>query len=567
MNTTAPTQPKQVGQILIETGLLTESQLQEALAAQRQGEHRKLLGETIVELGFCSENQIVESLAKAYDIPFARLIPAMLDSTVLDALPREMIESQCVLPLFRVDDVLTVAVSEPSNLFLIEELQHSAGCAVQVVAASTADIQSVMQVVMPDVNNVVLDDLLDDFGNQPDDVPTFDLADLDQDSEGAPVIKLANYIIFNAVREQASDIHIEPDENQVRIRYRIDGQLVEKMKPPMPLAAPLISRLKIMASLDISERRLPQDGAIHVKMRGHPIDLRVSTLPNQFGEKVVLRILDTRNTLVRLEELGFDKETLDVYRHKIRQPQGMILVTGPTGSGKSTTLYASLMEINTQEINICTVEDPIEFNLLGVNQFQVNEKIGFTLAGTLRSLLRQDPDVIMVGEIRDTETAKIAVQASLTGHMVFSTLHTNDAPSAVTRLYNIGIEPYLISASLTGVLAQRLVRKLCPHCRERTSPTGNALRVLERMGRTIETVYQANGCSQCRRKGFTGRSSIHEMFMLDDELRDAVSGNATLDQLRALAVRNGMRTLLEDGLIKAGNGLTTLEEILSATVT
>lgn len=559
--------PKQVGRILVESGLLTEEQLNEALSSQKQGEHRKLLGETIIELGFCSEEQVVESLAKAYGIPFARLTTAMADPSTIDALPNELIEKHCVIPLFRVDNVLTVAMAEPSNLFLIEELQQEAGCAVQVVAATQADIQKVLQASMPDPNVVVIDDLFDDYDGLDQSAPVFDVADLDQGSEGAPVIKLANYVIFNAVREGASDIHIEPDENQLRIRYRIDGRLVEKLKPPLPLAAPLVSRLKIMASLDISERRLPQDGAIHVKMKGHPIDLRVSTLPNQFGEKVVLRILDTRNTLVRLEQLGFDKDTLEGFRHGVRQPQGMMLVTGPTGSGKSTTLYASLLEINSQEINICTVEDPIEFNLVGVNQFQVNEKIGYTLAGTLRSLLRQDPDVIMVGEIRDVETAKVAVQASLTGHMVFSTLHTNDAPSAVTRLYNVGVEPYLISASLTGVLAQRLVRRLCPACREKVEPSAGALKWLEKRDHQLEHVYQPSGCSQCRRKGYLGRTGVYEMFVPDDVIRDAITGKATLDQLRALAKQKGMRTLLEDGLSKAAQGVTTLDEILRVTIT
>jgi type IV pilus assembly protein PilB len=349
------------------------------------------------------------------------------------------------------------------------------------------------------------------------------------------------------------------------VRYRIDGHLVEKLSPPVQLAPALSSRIKIMAGLDISERRLPQDGAIHVKMDGRAIDLRVSVLPNKHGEKIVLRIIDNRNVLVRLEALGFDPDTLEAFRRQISQPHGLLLVTGPTGSGKSTTLYSALAEVNSPSINICTVEDPIEFNLVGVNQFQVNEKIGFTFPSTLRSLLRQDPDVIMIGEIRDAETAKIAVQAALTGHMVYSTLHTNDAPGAVTRLYNVGVEPYLISASLVGVLAQRLVRKLCPACAEETPPGPTTQRSLERLGQTMDRVFAAHGCSKCRKTGYTGRTGLYEMLTPDDEMRDAITAGATLNELRAHARRTGMRTLLEDGIDKIRAGVTTVEEVLRVT--
>jgi len=568
MTTATATAPKQVGQVLQEKGLVTEEQILQALAEQKKSGHRKLLGEMIVEMGFCTEDQVIEALAEAYDMPYVKLTGKFVDPKVIGSLPREFIEKQCVLPLFKVDNVLSVAIHEPANVFLVEEITRLANGPVQMVATTAADIKSVLQQHLPSGNVFVIDEILEDVAADTiDDLqqPSLDIASLDADAEGAPIIKLANYVIFNAVREGASDIHIEPDDGQLRIRYRIDGRLIEKLKPPAPLQAALVSRIKIMASMDISERRLPQDGGIHVKMEGRPIDLRVSTLPNKFGEKVVLRIIDNQNILVSLEQLGFDKQTMERFRRQVHQPHGLMLVTGPTGSGKSTTLYSSLAELSSPDINICTVEDPIEFNLVGINQFQVNEKIGFTFPATLRSLLRQDPDVIMVGEIRDAETAKIAVQAALTGHMVFSTLHTNDAPSAVTRMYNVGIEPYLISASLVGVLGQRLVRRICPSCAEETTPTPNAISAAERFGEQLDSIYVGAGCSRCRRSGFAGRVGIYEMLIPDDELRDAITASATLNQLRELAIKSGMKTLAQDGFEKIRHGLTTIEEVLRVT--
>lgn len=548
--------------------MVTEAQIQQALAEQKRSGHKKLLGEMIVELGFCTEDQVVEALAEAYDMPYAKLNLRLVDTKVINLLPREFIEKQCVLPLFKVDGVLTVAIHEPANVFLLEEVTRQAGMPVQPVATTATDIKTILQQYTPSGNVFVIDDILEDAATEVIEElqqPSLDLNPGEMDASGSPIIKLANYVIFNAVREAASDIHIEPDDNTLRVRYRIDGQLVEKLKPPHQMQAALVSRIKIMAGLDISERRLPQDGAIHVKLDGRPVDLRVSTLPNKFGEKVVMRIIDNKNVLVSLSQLGFDKQTLELFHKQVHQPHGLLLVTGPTGSGKSTTLYSSLAEINTPDINICTVEDPIEFNLQGINQFQVNDKIGFSFANTLRSLLRQDPDVIMVGEIRDQETGRIAVQAALTGHMVFSTLHTNDAPGAVTRLYNVGVEPYLISASLVGVLAQRLVRKICNGCSEEVTPTPNALHTAQRLGETLERVFIGVGCSKCRRTGFSGRVGLFEMFTPDDEARDAITSSATLDQLRKLAIKSGMKPLLQDGFEKVRQGLTTLDEVLRVT--
>jgi type IV pilus assembly protein PilB len=553
-----------MGQVLIERGLISQADLARALAEQKKGGHRRLLGETIVELGLCTEDQIVEALAAGYDMPYAKLTPRLADPRVLDELPREFMEKQNVLPLFKVDGVLTVAIAEPANVFLVEEISRLASGPVQTVAATSRDIQQMLAAGGQSAKVFVLDESAAGAGPG-DDAEALDLAALESSGDGSTVIKLANHVISSAVREGASDIHVEPDEGSLRIRYRVDGRLIEKLKPPAHMNAALVSRIKIMAGLDISERRLPQDGAIHVKINGRPVDLRVSTLPNKFGEKVVMRIIDNQNVLVSPEQLGFDPETLEKFRQAIQRPHGLLLVTGPTGSGKSTTLYSALSAINTPDVNICTVEDPIEFNLVGINQFQVNEKIGFTFPATLRSLLRQDPDVIMLGEIRDNETARIAIQAALTGHMVFSTLHTNDAPGAITRLYNLGVEPYLISASLEGVLAQRLVRKLCSNCAAPTAPSPAIVKAAEKLGQSLDTIFVGKGCAKCRNSGFSGRTGIYEMLLPNDEIRDAITAGATLNQLRHLARQAGMKTLLEDGFAKVRAGRTTVEEVLCVT--
>jgi type IV pilus assembly protein PilB len=345
----------------------------------------------------------------------------------------------------------------------------------------------------------------------------------------------------------------------------VDGRLYERIRPPSKMLPAIASRIKIMSGLDIAERRLPQDGGIHVMMDGRPIDLRVSTMPGQFGEKVVIRIIDNRTVLVNLEKLGFSYETLKVWRDVIAQPNGIVLVTGPTGSGKSTTLYSCLKELNTEDVNICTVEDPVEFNLPWINQFQVNEKAGFTFAGALRSLLRQDPDIVMVGEIRDPETALIAVQAALTGHLVFSTLHTNDAPSTITRLVNIGVEAYLVAASVQAVLAQRLVRKVCTHCKEPYEPSDAIRHAVEEAAGEVETFYRGTGCSKCRNSGFNGRIGLYELLVPDDSLRDAITGKPNVNELRQLAVDAEMQTLRKDGMSKVRAGLTTVEEVFRVT--
>ncbi len=564
----ATLQRKPLGQLLLSRGLIKQEQLDRALEEQKRSNHQKLLGEVFVELRICTEDQITEALAHAYGVPYARISPRVADPKVIAALPKEFLEKHQVLPLFLVDRVLTVAVPEPANVFLLEEIERLSGFQVQVVAATTRDIKATLQTYLPNDKVFVIDDIIEEV--RPEEftlieAPVQDIANLEQAAGDSPVIKLVNYVIYNAVKDGASDIHIEPGDNMLRIRYRVDGRLTEKLRPPFQMNAAVSSRIKIMAGLDISERRLPQDGGIHVMMEKRPIDLRVSTMPGKHGEKVVIRVIDNDKASVNLEKLGFGYETLKQWRKLIAMPNGIVLVTGPTGSGKSTTLYACLQELNSDDTNICTVEDPVEYNLAGVNQFQVNEKANFTFASALRSLLRQDPDILMVGEIRDQETAKLASQAALTGHMVLTTLHTNDAPGAITRLYNLGIEPYLVGASLAGVLAQRLVRKLCQACKESYEPSPNEKRQLERFGGNVDTLFKPKGCARCRNLGFTGRIGIYELLVPDDNMIERISQGAPLNEIRELARGLGMKTLRQDGVDKVKAGITTLEEVYRAT--
>ena len=561
-------QKLQLGQLLIKQGALTDETLSKALDFQRQSGNSLLLGEVLIRLALCSEEQIMQALASGYGVPYARISPRICDPKVIEVLPREFLERHSVLPLFRIRGRLTLAVNEPSNVFLIEEVARMTSCEVLVVCATAKDIKATLETHLPSANVFVIDDIFEETDTAElslvqDKIE--DIADLEAAAGGSPVIKLVNYLIYNAVKEGASDIHIEPDDNSLRVRYRVDGSLFEKLRPPFKMLPAISSRIKIMASLDIAERRLPQDGGIHVMMDGRPIDLRVSTLAGQHGEKVVIRIIDNRNVLVNMEKLGFSYEMLKEWRKVVSLPNGIALVTGPTGSGKSTSLYSVLKELNSDDVNICTVEDPVEFNVPWINQFQVNEKIGFTFSAALRSLLRQDPDIVMVGEVRDDETARIAVQAALTGHMVFSTLHTNDAPGAITRLLNIGVEPYLVSAALMGVLAQRLVRKICTHCKEPYEPPINIRRAVERACGQVETFYHGRGCPKCRTSGYSGRIGIYELLVPDDTMRDKITATPSVNELRAMAIETGMVTLRHDGMAKVKAGITTVEEVFRAT--
>lgn len=555
---------RRLGDLLVERGYLSEEDLAQALARQKRSERKRLLGEILVDDGFCSEEQVAECLAAEYGLPFARLEARLYDPKIIDVLPREYVENNLVLPLFKVREVLTVAVAEPSNLFLAEEVRSLSGLDVQIVVATAKDIRR-MITALPNSKVFVIDDIIEDSDDA--DVTLIedameDIGDIEEIAGQSPVIRLVNYVIYNAVKEGASDIHIEPGERCLRIRYRVDGRLHKALEVPLHLANAVTSRIKIMASMDISERRLPQDGRVNVLLDGRRIDLRVNTFPGSRGEKTVIRVLDTRSVSLNLEDLGFAETILAQLHRVIHAPNGIILATGPTGSGKSTTLYACLNAISSMDNNVCTVEDPIEYNLPMVNQFQVQERIGLTFSAALRTLLRQDPDVIMVGEIRDEETARTAIQAALTGHLVFSTLHTNDAPSAVTRLINMGVESYLIAAALNAVLAQRLVRRVCPKCREQYDPPRPLRRALERMGSTVDVFYRGVGCRRCRNTGYRGRVGIHELLVINDDIRDCIVTNASIHQLRRLAQQSGMVSLQLDGFRKVQEGLTTIEEVL-----
>jgi type IV pilus assembly protein PilB len=559
---------KPLGQLLLEKGSIKPDQLDRALEEQRRSNHQKLLGEILVEMRSCTEDQVTEALAQGYGVPYARISPRIADPHAVALLPREFLEKHQVLPLFLVEAMLTVAVSEPANVFLLEEIERISGYNVQLVAATSRDIKATLQTYLPNDKVFVIDDIIEEV--DPNEFALIeakieDITNLEEAAGDSPVIKLVNYCIYNAVKDGASDIHIEPGDGVMRVRYRIDGRLTEKLRPPHLMHAAVASRIKIMAGLDISERRLPQDGGIHVMMDKRPVDLRVATMPGKHGEKVVVRVIDNDKASVNLEKLGFGYDMLNQWRKLISLPNGILLVTGPTGSGKSTTLYAVLQELNAGDVNICTVEDPVEFNLAGVNQFQVNEKAGFTFATALRSLLRQDPDILMIGEIRDTETARLATQAALTGHLVLSTLHTNDAVAAVTRLFNLGIESYLVGATLSGVLAQRLVRKLCQRCREPYDPTAHEHRLIDKLAGDVQTLYRPKGCPACRNLGYTGRIGIYELFIPSDAMFERISQGASLNELRESARAAGMVTLRTDGIEKVKAGITTLEEIYRVT--
>lgn len=559
----------QMGDQLVQAGRITPAQLQQALAEQSERGNNRLLGEVLVELGFVTEAEIMECLAENYGVPFARVTPRLADPKAIDTLPRDFIDAHTVLPMFCVDGALTIALSEPANLFLIEEIERLSGKKAQIVAATAPEIRATLQAYLPSAHVFVIDDIYADvdvkeFSNV--EQKALEISAIQEMSGQSPVVKLVNYLLYQAIQDRASDIHIEPGDHRARVRYRVDGRLVNKLNPPYQLLPAVASRIKIMAGMDISERRIPQDGDIHVAIDSRPIDLRVSTMPGKFGEKVVIRVIDNRNAFVSIEKMGMSPAMVEKWRGLINLPNGMVLVTGPTGSGKSTTLYSAISEIASDEINISTVENPVEAQLPGINQFQVNEKAGFSFAGALRSLLRQDPDVLMVGEVRDLETATIATQAALTGHLVLSTLHTNDAISAVTRLTNMGVEPFLVAAMLRGVLAQRLVRKVCPHCKDAHAPDAHTQSIVRStLGQDATELFKGEGCSRCRGTGYAGRVGVFELFIPDEVMLDKIAAGVTLQVLRAMAIQSRHAGLREDGLAKAISGITTVDEVIRAT--
>lgn len=561
-----------LGELLVKEGIITQAQLDHAIRVQRQEGGR--LGEIMVRLGMLREDQAVAALGKQLNIPYfslgSELRPAM-DQGLSDLLSKEFAIKNVVLPLSRTLNSLTVAMFDPLDLILIDNLRKLTGCDINPVIAAKSDINKAIEKfygkskVFEEAVEASYDLVTEDIGLGGIDVTDEELS-LDKliaRAEEAPVVKLVDLIIRQAIDEHASDIHVEPFKNRISLRYRIDGKLYEIPPPAKHLHLPIVSRIKILSKLDIAEKRLPQDGAFLVRLEDRTIDLRVSTIPTIYGEKVVLRILDRSAVLLDLDQLGFDSKQLEQLRKAISSPYGLCLLTGPTGSGKTTTLYAILNEIKGPARNIITVEDPVEYKLDGVNQVQVKPEIGLTFANALRSFLRQDPDIMLVGEVRDLETAQICIRSALTGHRVFSTLHTNDAPSAVNRLIDIGIEPYMVAPSLLVIVAQRLMRKLCPDCKEAYEPTVESTGGIKLKA---DLIYKPKGCAKCNQIGYRGRSCISEVMVVNDHLRDLISQRASHQKIREVARASGMQTLYESGLKKVEEGITSLEEALSVTV-
>ena len=563
-----------LGELLVREKLISPLQLQKAVTDQRSTGGR--LGHHLTKLGYIEENELTSFLSQQYGVPSINLSDFEIDTEVLKLVPREIVQRHQVIPINRSGNILIVAMSDPSNIYAIDDIKFVTNLNIEVVVASDAAIADAVDKYynqQVSFNDVVLDFDVEDeefdeefeFGDGDEDI---NVLDLEKSAGDAPVVKLVNLILLDAIRKGASDIHVEPYEKQMRIRYRIDGLLYEVMKPPIKLKHALTSRLKIMSNLDIAERRLPQDGRIKLKMgRGKEMDFRVSVLPTMWGEKIVLRLLDKSNLQLDMTKLGFERKALDDFQAAIHKPFGMILITGPTGSGKTTTLYSALGELNKSTTNISTAEDPVEFNFFGINQCQMHEDIGLNFAAALRSFLRQDPDIIMVGEIRDFETAEIGIKAALTGHLVLSTLHTNDAPSSVSRLLNMGVEPFLVSSAVNVIGAQRLLRKICSECRE---PVEVGERTLIDIGVPPEEVGEYNpmrgqGCGTCNGTGYKGRIAVYEIMLFNEEVREFILNGASTLELKREAVRQGMKTLRMSALQKLQEGVTTIDEIVRAT--
>jgi type IV pilus assembly protein PilB len=571
-----------LGEILIKEKIISSDQLKQALEHQKTNGGR--LGNSLVKLGFLSDDEVTAVLSRQYGVPSINLAYFEVDSSVIKLIPMETAMKYQILPLSRVGSSLTVAMVDPTNVFAMDDIKFMTGFNIEPVVASESAIMEAIKKHYGSVEDVErkkeieeIVSFIDEGGAESveleaEDESTLNLAALERAAEEAPVIKLVNYILTDAVKRGASDIHMEPYEKEYRVRYRIDGVLQTIMNPPNKLRDAIISRVKIMAKLDISEKRLPQDGRIMIRMmhngKKKQLDFRVSVLPTLHGEKVVMRLLDKENLRLDMTKLGFEPESLAKFQKAIFKPYGMVLVTGPTGSGKTNTLYSSIAQLNKPDTNIVTAEDPVEFQLPGINQVQMKEQIGLNFAAALRSFLRQDPNIILVGEIRDFETAEIAIKAALTGHLVLSTLHTNDAPATISRLMNMGIEPFLVATSVHLIVAQRLARRVCQECKvaEDVSP-----QVLIDAGYTPEEaktvkVFKGQGCSTCGNKGYKGRVGFYEVLEITDELRELILVGASALEIKRKAIEQGMISLRRSGLIKAAAGISTLEEVIRETV-
>jgi type IV pilus assembly protein PilB len=543
---------KRLGDLLVDTGLISEETLQQTLKSKKKNQK---LGDALIERGYLSEQQLIEVLEFQLGIPHISLYRYSVDEKAVAIVPRDFAKRNYLIPIKKEGDKLFVAMADPMDFMVIDDLRLTTGYQIERVISAKDDI------IRAQNKYYALDDSMNELMDLvPQGRPQTDTNRMTE--EESPIVKLVNQIIQQAIQQKASDIHFDPHETKLVVRYRIDGLLKVERTLPKHMQNMLISRIKIMANLNITENRLPQDGRIKLNLDMHPVDLRVSTLPAIFGEKIVLRILDLGNTLSHLDNLGFNKLNLKRFLNLIKQPNGIILITGPTGSGKSSTLYAALSKLNNQEVNILTVEDPVEYQLEGINQLQVNPSVGLTFSSGLRSILRQDPDVVMVGEIRDTETAEMAVRASLTGHLVLSTLHTNDSIGTIARLTDMGIEPFLVAASLSGVVAQRLVRKVCRDCKQTFNVTEREKEIFTKRGIKIDTVSRGKGCGSCNMTGYKGRIAIHEILVIDEPIRQMIMNNRPLLELRDYAMKNGTIFLIDDGFLKVKQGLTTTEEVL-----
>src|SRR6266699_3293384 len=567
-----------LGEMLIKSGLLTPQKLQEALEYQKTNGGK--LGLNLVKLGFVKEEDITRVLSQQYGVPAINLSKVEIDDAVVKLIPSEVAQKYLIMPVSRTGATLTIAMVDPTNVFAMDDIKFMTGYNVEPVVASEVAIKEAIDRYYGSIHALELKKVMDEMAQEEtdqnlellDEEQEVDLAKLEAATEEAPVVRLVNLILTDSIKRGASDIHIEPYEKDFRVRFRIDGVLYEIMQPPMKLRDAMTSRLKIMAKLDISEKRLPQDGRIKIKIKlqgkNREMDYRVSVLPTLFGEKIVLRLLDKENLMLDMTRLGFEQESLTKFEKAIFKPYGMVLVTGPTGSGKTNTLYSSISRVNTPETNILTAEDPVEFNLHGINQVQMKEQIGLNFAAALRSFLRQDPNIILVGEIRDFETAEIAVKAALTGHLVLSTLHTNDAPSTINRLMNMGIEPFLVASSVHLICAQRLVRRVCSNCKEPNPMTPEALM---QAGYNAEdaanvTPMKGAGCDKCNTTGYKGRVGLYEVMEIGEELRELILVGASGLELRRKAVDEGMLTLRASGLRKVKEGMTSIEEVVRETV-
>ncbi|WML47374.1 ATPase, T2SS/T4P/T4SS family [Neobacillus sp. PS3-34] len=546
---------KRLGDLLVEAGLITEEQLQTAL--KEKGTNQRL-GDALLQRGYITEQQLIEVLEFQLGIPHISLFRYPFDTNLFTLIPKEIARRNLIIPLKKEADKLFIAMADPMDFFIIDDLRLSTGFHIETAIATKDDIlRAINKFYNTDEGfEELLGELPQRETNREEDVT-------DQNS---PIVKLVNQILSNAVVQRASDIHIDPQETKVVVRYRVDGVLRTERALPRHMQSVLTARIKIMANLDITEHRVPQDGRIKINLDFHPVDLRVSTLPTVFGEKIVMRLLDMGAALNDITKLGFNNLNYKRFIELIEKPTGIVLITGPTGSGKSSTLYAALNKLNSEEVNIITIEDPVEYQLEGINQIQVNQNVGMTFAAGLRSILRQDPNIVMVGEIRDKETVEVAIRASLTGHLVLSTLHTNDSIGTVTRLQDMGVEPFLLASSLSGIVAQRLVRKVCRDCLDVHDPSTREMEIFARRGIKIEKVSKGRGCSSCNMTGYKGRIALHEVLVINDEMRRVIMNGESFQKLRDLAIKNKTIFLMDDGLIKIKQGLTTTEEVLRVAI-